>query len=142
MKKLKHDNICTMHEVIDDEENNKLYLILDFVENGQVMEYDNSSHGYKGKGGGPLKEEAAKKYFRDLVQGMDYLHTHLVAHRDLKPENLLISGSNVLKIADFGVANLFEGIVSEGDTKMTRGSGNLSNTEGTYHFMAPECGEG
>ena len=66
----------------------------------------------------------------------------------MKPENLLIGVDNKLKIADFGVANLFDGIASGdksaggADVALLRGSGTLTTTEGTFHFMAPECGEG
>ena len=142
MKKLSHPNICTMHEVIDDDENATLYLIMDYMQKGQVMDFDNKSKSYKGGKGKVLDVDTARKYFRDLIQGMEYLHMHLVAHRDLKPENLLVNAADVLNIADFGVANLFEGMTTEGpDGTILRGSGNLSQTEGTFHFMAPECGE-
>ena len=71
-----------MREVIDDEDSGTLYLVLDYVEKGQVMHFDNETHVYnKGEGVGPLDEQKAKKYFRDLVHGMEYLHTHLVVHR-------------------------------------------------------------
>ena len=60
----------------------------------------------------------------------------------MKPENLLISANDDLKIADFGVANLFDGVSPEDGKVVLRGTGNLSTTEGTFHFMAPECGLG
>jgi protein-serine/threonine kinase len=45
--------------------------------------------------------------FKQLVHGVDYLHSMGVAHRDLKPENLLIDSSGHVKITDFGVSDVF-----------------------------------
>lgn len=43
---------------------------------------------------------------RQLLRGLDFLHTNLVLHRDLKPENILVSSCGEVKIADFGLARL------------------------------------
>lgn len=49
----------------------------------------------------------AKRFFNQLMDGVDYLHTKGVAHRDLKPENLLLNEHDNLKISDFGMATMF-----------------------------------
>jgi len=46
-------------------------------------------------------------YLYQLVRGIAFCHQHKVLHRDLKPQNLLINKSNVLKLADFGLARGF-----------------------------------
>jgi serine/threonine protein kinase len=47
-------------------------------------------------------------YFKQLILGVQYLHSMGVAHRDLKPENLLLDkSSSTLKITDFGVSEVF-----------------------------------
>ncbi|KAJ3385220.1 serine/threonine-protein kinase HAL4/sat4 [Lobulomyces angularis] len=47
-------------------------------------------------------------YFKQLVLGVEYLHSMGVAHKDLKPENLLLDNTKrVLKITDFGVSEVF-----------------------------------
>ncbi|KAJ3217215.1 serine/threonine-protein kinase HAL4/sat4, partial [Clydaea vesicula] len=47
-------------------------------------------------------------YFKQLVLGVEYLHSMGVAHKDLKPENFLIdSTKRILKITDFGVSEVF-----------------------------------
>lgn len=45
--------------------------------------------------------------FKQLLNGVQYLHSVGVAHRDIKPENLLLSG-NCLKITDFGVSDVVQ----------------------------------
>lgn len=49
----------------------------------------------------------AQKYFKQLLNGVEYLHTKGIAHRDLKPENLLLDHNSNVKITDFGMATLF-----------------------------------
>ncbi|KAI5921761.1 kinase-like domain-containing protein [Camillea tinctor] len=48
--------------------------------------------------------------FKQLCQGINYLHSHGIAHRDIKLENLLITKDSKLKITDFGVSEVFSGI--------------------------------
>uniref|UniRef100_A0A7I4A8J3 Protein kinase domain-containing protein n=1 Tax=Physcomitrium patens TaxID=3218 RepID=A0A7I4A8J3_PHYPA len=114
LKKLHHPNIVALHEVIDDVQQRKVYLVLEYVEGGPVME-DNRWIAFP--------EELAQKYFRDICCGLDYLHYHKVLHRDLKPENLLQTADGRIKISDFGV--------SQTDA--------LSSTAGTPAFLAPEA---
>uniref|UniRef100_A0A3Q4GK17 Calcium/calmodulin-dependent protein kinase kinase 1, alpha a n=2 Tax=Neolamprologus brichardi TaxID=32507 RepID=A0A3Q4GK17_NEOBR len=76
---------------------------------------------------GPLSEEQARLYFRDVILGIEYLHYQKIVHRDIKPSNLLLGDDGHVKIADFGVSNQFEG-----------NDALLSSTAGTPAFMAPE----
>jgi protein-serine/threonine kinase len=48
--------------------------------------------------------------FKQLVQGLNYLHSNGIAHRDIKLENLLITKNCRVKITDFGVSEVFAGI--------------------------------
>lgn len=54
------------------------------------------------------------------------MHYNDIVHRDIKPQNILVDGKGKFKIADFGVSSL----VCE--------QGLVDDTQGTYHFMAPE----
>jgi protein-serine/threonine kinase len=67
---------------------------------------------------GDLCDLIAKRYmtdelkdcmFKQLVRGVDYLHSSGIAHRDLKSENLLVTHDGCLKIADFGTSEVFNG---------------------------------
>lgn len=43
-----------------------------------------------------------------VMQGVDFLHTNRIVHRDLKPQNILVSSNGNVKIADFGLARIYE----------------------------------
>jgi protein-serine/threonine kinase len=70
-------------------------------------------------------------FFKQLVCGVEYLHSVGVAHRDLKPDNLLLTSKGVLKIADFGEAECFR-FPWEQEARMSSGRC------GTTPYLAPE----
>jgi len=117
MKRLNHENVVNLVDVIDDPKADQLYLVQEYCEKGAIME--------KLEGNTPLPEATARKYFRDLLSGIDYLHAHNVIHRDIKPMNLLLTGDQVVKIGDFGAARVLQGDQAVG-------------IAGTPAFMAPE----
>ena len=87
-----------------------IYIIVDYVEHGALL-----SNTYrkvnKLKKKQTLSNEKIRKYYRQLVLGLDYIHNFAnVVHRDIKPENLLIDKNDNLKIADFGISTIFENI--------------------------------
>lgn len=70
-------------------------------------------------------------FFKQLMLGVQYLHSMGVAHRDLKPENLLLTHDGCLKISDFGGADCFQ--ASESDEVLySRG------VCGSEPYIAPE----
>ena len=50
--------------------------------------------------------EHIKNYMRQILRGMQYVHSKKICHRDLKPENILMNKEGVVKICDFGSAKV------------------------------------
>lgn len=127
MKKLRHPNIVRLYELIDDQEEDRLFCIMEYVEGGQLMEWNEKQNKYVRPGPKDYYTEAeSRKIFRQILSGLEYLHLHRVVHRDLKPENLLVSLEGIVKIADFGVAHLFENSSQFNNTNTT--STGINNT--------------
>jgi serine/threonine protein kinase len=102
LKKLSnHPNINSLIEVVDDPREDNLYMIFELCERS-LMKLELFCITT------PYSEEIAWAYFRDISQGLDYLHQRKVVHRDIKPDNLLITFDNRIQIADFGISNMFE----------------------------------
>lgn len=102
MKKLNHPNLVQLIEVLDDPEEDSLYMVLEMCKKGVVMRVG------LGETATPYSEEECRCWFRDLILGIEYLHAQGVVHRDIKPDNLLLTEDDVLKIVDFGVSEMFE----------------------------------
>ncbi|CAD7704676.1 unnamed protein product [Ostreobium quekettii] len=121
MKKMKHPNIVTLTEVIDDPSGSKLLLVMEYMEGGPVMTRESLERCER------LPEELVARYFKDMVRALDYLHSQRVVHGDLKPENVLVSAHGEVKLSDFGCSKV---IVS--------GNEYLERCNGTPAFLAPE----
>jgi len=67
MKKIEHPNLVRLHEVIDDPDNKKMYLILDYMDKGQI-----SSRRFGHKSNISIPIEDVWKHFRSCLQGLDY----------------------------------------------------------------------
>lgn len=118
MKLVRHPNIVQLYEVMATK--SKIYFVLEYVKGGELF-----NKIAKGK----LREDAARKYFQQLVSAVDFCHSRGVYHRDLKPENLLVDDNGNLKISDFGLSALAES---------RRQDGLLHTTCGTPAYVAPE----
>ncbi|KAI1412912.1 Pkinase-domain-containing protein [Hypoxylon sp. FL1857] len=122
MKKLNHPNLVQLIEVLDDPENDSLYMVLEMCKKGVIMKVGLEEQA------DPYDDERCRLWFRDLILGIEYLHAQGVVHRDIKPDNLLLTEDDVLKIVDFGVSEIFE----KPDSMMT------SKSAGSPAFLPPE----
>lgn len=102
MKKLNHNNLVSLIEVLDDPNEDSLYMVLEMCKKGVVMKVGMDEEA------DPYDDESCRMWFRDLILGIEYLHAQGVVHRDIKPDNLLLTEDDVLKIVDFGVSEMFE----------------------------------
>ncbi|GAB5357342.1 hypothetical protein AAMO2058_000366600 [Amorphochlora amoebiformis] len=137
LEQLKHENIVRLHSVMDDRNDDALYLVLDFCARKQVMDWDSEVLRYKSSVFAPgalggIEEGAVAHVLKGLLNGLNYLQSSNVAHRDIKPDNLLITSDWTVKIADFGVSKQ----IPEEE------KGILTDTAGTYPFMCPQIAEG
>ena len=98
MRKLNHENIVKIHDVIIDKHLNNIYFIMDYYEHGDLSKFLNKK---------PLKEKFTRKYIKQLSNGLSYLLDNNILHRDLKPQNILLSKNYDIKITDFGFATYY-----------------------------------
>ncbi|CAL2028892.1 unnamed protein product [Caenorhabditis brenneri] len=96
LTKIGHANIIKMCKINRYEASCRLYM--EFADGGELG-------GKIGEDGMDL--EMAKFYFRQIVEGLSFLHSNGVVHRDIKPQNLLLTKSGVIKIADFGLSKRY-----------------------------------
>eukprot|EP00297_Palpitomonas_bilix_P007118 CAMPEP_0113908318 /NCGR_PEP_ID=MMETSP0780_2-20120614/26084_1 /TAXON_ID=652834 /ORGANISM="Palpitomonas bilix" /LENGTH=412 /DNA_ID=CAMNT_0000903711 /DNA_START=139 /DNA_END=1380 /DNA_ORIENTATION=- /assembly_acc=CAM_ASM_000599 len=123
MRKLAHNNVLAVLDYIDIPSKSKLYIMLEFAGGGTVQSLMEANEERK------LPLPLARKYFRQLVKGLEHCHSKGVVHRDIKPGNLLIGTNDTLKIADFGSAEMLDKFDD---------SGLCQRSSGTPAFQAPE----
>ncbi|XP_068304585.1 CBL-interacting serine/threonine-protein kinase 5-like [Pyrus communis] len=118
MHLVRHPHIVQLKEVMATK--TKIFFVMEHVKGGELF-----ARVSKGK----LKEDMARKYFRQLVSAVEFCHSRGVSHRDLKPENLLLDENGDLKVSDFGLSALPEQLWSDG----------MLHTQcGTPAYVAPE----
>ncbi|CAO3596662.1 unnamed protein product [Absidia cylindrospora] len=121
LKKLHHPNVVKLYEVLDDPNDDSIFMVFEMAHQGVLMDISLDETTT------PYSEDQARRYFREMILGIEYLHNNDIAHRDIKPDNLLLSNDNVLKIVDFGVSEMF-----------IKGNDKLKKSAGSPAFMAPE----
>lgn len=115
-KRLDHPYIISLKNF--KETKDEFHIILEYAKNGSLY-----SKIKKMKNG--FSEDSAFKYFIQTCSALYFLQKNNLVHRDLKPENLLLDENNNIKLSDFGWCEDFT-------------SNTLTQTCGTYEYMAPE----
>lgn len=98
-----------------------LYIAMEFIEGISLRQYMQQH---------PLSLKHALEIILDVAYALCHLHTHGVIHRDLKPENILITGTNQIKVIDFGIAQLLDAKKPKEDES--------KRLLGTPIYMSPE----
>merc|ERR1712224_366191 len=80
---------------------------------------------------GPYGIGLVKKYARQILEGLSFLHAKKIVHRDVKGANILVDGHGDAKLADFGACRQLEALHSTM-------SGGLHEIKGSVFWMAPE----
>jgi 5'-AMP-activated protein kinase catalytic alpha subunit len=93
-----HPHIIRLYEVIETQSD--VFMFLEYVSGGELFDLIVQR--------GKLDETDARRFFQQIMSGVEYCHLHRVVHRDLKPENLLLDSNKNVKIADFGLSNMME----------------------------------
>ncbi|MEQ2303926.1 Mitogen-activated protein kinase kinase kinase 3 [Ameca splendens] len=85
---------------------------------------------------GALTENVTRKYTRQILEGMSYLHSNMIVHRDIKGANILRDSAGNVKLGDFGASKRLQTICMSGT--------GIRSVTGTPYWMSPEVisGEG
>lgn len=104
LARLDHPNLPKVSDFFQAE--GRAYLVMDFVPGQDLRELIMDTWGR----GEPLTEEQVMDWAVQIVDALDYLHTHEppVLHRDIKPANLKLTPANRIKLVDFGLVKLMD----------------------------------
>ena len=117
--KLSHERIVKYFGTNYDTEEYLVFICLEFMPHGSL-------HACLRKG--PFDENRVRKFTKQIMEGVSYLHENLIVHRDIKGANILLDNSDNIKLADFGTSKQL--------VTMSRGAS--TRFKGTCNFMAPE----
>lgn len=123
---MSHANVVQTLDIVYD--GRRWYEVMEYCCNGDLFNYIHA---------GGLEDRAEVDCcFRQLVEGVWYLHELGIAHRDLKPENLLVDGRGRLKITDFGVSCSTKTVEHPEEVRLCKG------LCGSSPYIAPESYSG
>ncbi|KAK3129970.1 hypothetical protein QOZ80_6BG0487250 [Eleusine coracana subsp. coracana] len=119
LKNLSHPNIVRYLGTVREEDT--LNILLEFVPGGSIQ-------SLLGKLGS-FPEPVIRKYTKQILQGLEYLHNNAIIHRDIKGANILVDNKGCIKLADFGASKQVAKLATVTAAKTMKG---------TPYWMAPE----
>lgn len=119
LKNLRHERIVTYFGT--ERSDSKLCIFTEYMPGGSIYQHL--------KNVGALNEVLTRKYTKQILQGVAYLHEHNIVHRDVKGANILRDSDGNVKLADFGASKRLHTIRSGKSAK---------SVQGTPYWMAPE----
>jgi mitogen-activated protein kinase kinase kinase len=125
LKEMKHDNI--VQYLGSNTEGTHLNIFLEYVPGGSVAKM---LVNY-----GPLGESLINNFVRQILTGLEYLHSKDIIHRDIKGANILIDHKGSVKISDFGISKRVE--AASLNTAANK-KGQRVSLQGSVFWMAPE----
>jgi len=103
MRKIKHTNCIELLDLFYDDMH--IYMVQELARGGELLDRISKDKSFN--------EKNACTIFKQILQGLSYLHSQGIAHRDVKPENILMvsrdpdaSDYYVIKLADYGFASM------------------------------------
>ncbi|NXB49176.1 M3K3 kinase, partial [Leucopsar rothschildi] len=128
LKTLRHERIVQYYGCLRDPEEKKLSIFVEYMPGGSIKD--------QLKAYGALTENVTRKYTRQILQGVFYLHSNMIVHRDIKGANILRDSAGNVKLGDFGASKRIQTICMSGT--------GIKSVTGTPYWMSPEVisGEG
>ena len=123
MQNINHENLIKLYC------SDKTKCKNDLIRYSIVMEYCKGGDLFEFIKKNPiLPEHQIKNYFKQIVQGLNHLHSQSIIHRDIKPQNILLTNDNkTVKIADYDISKYLNVSIQSHTLE-----------KGTYGYMAPE----
>lgn len=112
-------NVVSLLDIVPNPKDGTLSICLEYMDGGSLQDLV--------KMGLRQSERVIQGIAKQMLQGLQFLHSLRLIHRDLKPSNALISSAGVVKLADFGLARTLES-----------GASLAESFCGTFDYMAPE----
>ncbi|XP_062302612.1 mitogen-activated protein kinase kinase kinase 2 [Osmerus eperlanus] len=128
LKNLCHERIVQYYGCLRDSNERTLSIFMEYMPGGSIKDQLKSY--------GALTENVTRRYTRQILEGVSYLHSNMIVHRDIKGANILRDSVGNVKLGDFGASRRLQTICLSGT--------GIKSVTGTPYWMSPEVisGEG